>query len=243
VRISRKYTESKLEPGRQVSLDGPASHYLSRVLKLKNGDPLVLFNGDGSDYAAEIISLGRDSVQLAVNTRLPAAAESDLQITLVQAISRGERMDYSLQKATELGVTAIRPLFTERVEVRLDEKRLAKRMDHWRGVIRSACEQSGRAVIPGLLEPLSFDQWLQQETGAERLVLAPHADHSLAGQSFAGKALELLVGPEGGLSDTEMMVLRNAGVKAVSLGPRILRTETAGPAAIAVLQALAGDFN
>ena len=242
MRISRLYVDQILETGTHLSLDEKANHYLSKVLRLRAGDPLVLFNGDGSDYAAEIVSLDRNLAELAVNTRLPAAAESELKIILVQAISRGERMDQTLQKATELGVASILPLFTERVEVRLDENRTKKRMKHWRGVITSACEQSGRATIPKLSSPISLDEWLAAEPHALRLVLDPFADQSLPGQTFADKGVELLVGPEGGLSDAELKRLKIAGVRTVSLGPRILRTETAGPAAIAVLQALAGDF-
>ncbi len=242
MRISRLFTDQGLQPGSSLWLEASASHYLSKVLRLRAGDPLVLFNGDGSDYAVEIVSLDRNLAELAVNTRLPAATESELKITLVQAISRGERMDQTLQKATELGVVSILPLVTERVEVRLDENRTKKRMKHWRGVITSACEQSGRATIPKLSSPISLDEWLATEPHALRLVLDPVADQSLPGQSFAGKGVELLVGPEGGLSDAELKRLKIAAVKVVSLGPRTLRTETAGPAAIAVLQALAGDF-
>jgi len=242
VRISRLYTGQALEAGGTLVLDSKASHYLARVLKLRAGYLLVLFNGDGSDYAAEIVSIHKGGAELQINTRLPAVAESTLKATLVQAVSRGERMDYSLQKATELGVAAIQPLITIRVEVRLKEKRLQKRMAHWQGVIISACEQSGRAIIPRLLPLLSLAEWASQETNAVRLVLDPVSDQSLCGQSLQNESVELLVGPEGGLSDTEMNSLRLAAVKPVSLGPRILRTETAGPAALAVLQAMAGDF-
>jgi 16S rRNA (uracil1498-N3)-methyltransferase len=242
MRISRIFVEQVLEPGGVVTLEGKAAHYLVKVLRLKTGDPLVMFNGDGSDYASELISTGRGELGLMVNTRLPPAAESDLQITLVQAVSRGERMDYSLQKSTELGVSAIQPMMTERVEVRLDGKRLTSRMAHWRGVMISACEQSGRAVVPQLETPLSLDEWIGQDTSATRLVLDPLSNQALSGQTFGDRPLELLVGPEGGLSKPEMNKLSIASVKPVSLGPRILRTETAGPAAIAVMQAVAGDF-
>ena len=211
-------------------------------MKLRAGNPLVLFNGDGSDYAAEIVTIGNTAAELVINTRLPAAAESPLRITLVQAVSRGERMDYCLQKATELGVATIQTLLTERVEVRLDEKRLAKRMAHWRGVITSACEQSGRARLPHLFPPIPLREWQRSYSSAVRLVLEPGTDLSLTSRTFNAMAVELLIGPEGGLSEAELQELDIAGVIKVCLGPRVLRTETAGPAAIAVLQAMAGDF-
>jgi 16S rRNA (uracil1498-N3)-methyltransferase len=242
MRISRIYTDQRLEAGGRAVLDGKRAGYVVKVLRLRPGDSLVLFNGDGADYAAKIVSPRRDSVELAVSTKLPAVAEPELRIMLVQAIARGERMDYCLQKATELGVAAVQPVFTERVEVRLDGPRLEKRMDHWRGVIVSACEQSGRAVVPALLEPLVLDAWMASDTTAPRMVLDPVSDQSLAGQTIASAEIEILVGPEGGFSRTEMARLRSAGTRPVALGPRVLRTETAGPAAIAVLQAIAGDF-
>jgi 16S rRNA (uracil1498-N3)-methyltransferase len=241
MRISRLHTDKALEPGTRLALDSKTTHYLARVLKLGPGSPLVLFNGDGSDYAVEIVSIGRTTAEVVINTRLPATTEPELHITLVQALSRGERMDYTLQKATELGVACVQPVITERVEVRLDEKRLQKRMLHWRGVITSACEQSGRATIPRLFLPLPLDAWSSGETSALRLVLEPGADRLLSAQTFSRGAVELLIGPEGGLSEAELARMKAAAVRAVSLGPRILRTETAGPAAIAVLQALAGD--
>jgi 16S rRNA (uracil1498-N3)-methyltransferase len=242
MRISRIYTDQNLEAGGQLSLDAPRSHYLARVLKLRAGNPVVLFNGDGSDYAAEIVTIGSTAAELVINTRLPAAAESPLRITLVQAVSRGERMDYCLQKATELGVATIQTLLTERVEVRLDEKRLTKRMAHWHGVITSACEQSGRARLPNLFPPIPLREWQRSDSSAVRLVLEPGTDLSLTSRTFNAMAVELLIGPEGGLSEAELQDLDIAGVIKVCLGPRVLRTETAGPAAIAVLQAMAGDF-
>ncbi|MFT5139774.1 MAG: 16S rRNA (uracil1498-N3)-methyltransferase [Rhodothermales bacterium] len=242
LRISRIYTKKDLQPDTGLSLDEKASHYVSKVLRLRLGDPLVIFNGDGFDYAAEVITVGKKVTELALHARLPAAAESGLQITLVQAVSRGERMDISLQKATELGVSNIQLLLTDHVEVRFDEKRLNSRMSHWSGVIIAACEQSGRAIVPGLYPPILLEAWLSMESSALRLALEPVSDHSLSGQSFGDKTVEILVGPEGGFSDMELKKLKVAAVTTVSLGPRILRTETAGPAAIAVLQALAGDF-
>lgn len=241
MRISRLFTDQSLEPGSEVTLDAQASLYLIRVLRLRRGDALVLFNGDGSDYAAELTVPRKEQVQLQVNARLPAAAESPLDLTLVQAISRGERMDQSLQKATELGVRALQPLITERVEVRLGGERVNKRLAHWRGVVQAACGQSGRAIVPELRPPLELYDWLSTPAPGLRLVLAPGADRGLSSMDPVTMPVEILVGPEGGFSDAEISALERAGVLVVSLGPRILRTETAGPAAIAVLQALHGD--
>lgn len=240
MRIPRIHTDQPLEPDSQARLDERSAHYLARVLRMRPGDPLVVFNGDGFDYAAEVLDPRcRD---LAVSARVPAAPESPLHITLVQAVGKGDRMDYSLQKATELGVTALRPVFTERTEVRLEGRRLEKRERHWRGVLAAACEQCGRGRIPELLPAIGLSDWLLEASAARRLALVPGADHTLVSQAAGGEGVELLIGPEGGISDAETRQLKLAGVKRVSLGPRVLRTETAGPAAIAVLQALLGDF-
>ncbi len=241
MRISRLYSDQQLKPDSLISLKDNAANYVTRVLRMRLGNPLVVFNGDGFDYATEIESMSRNRVDLVVNARLPAAAESNLHITLVQAISRGERMDYSLQKATELGVTDIHPVVSDRVEVKLEGKRLQKRMQHWQGVIISACEQSGRAIVPGLADPLELMEWSGNKGTTLRLVLDPRSDQALSSQSIGDNRVELLVGPEGGFSDSELESLSVTGVRAVSLGPRVLRTETAGPAAIAILQAVAGD--
>jgi 16S rRNA (uracil1498-N3)-methyltransferase len=242
MRLSRLYTDARLEPGQELWLDGQVGHYVFRVLKLRAGDPVVLFNGDGSDYAAELLSNRRDAVSLRVTARLPAIPESRLAITLVQAVGKGDRMDLALQKSTELGVTAVQPLFSERTEVRLEGERREKRAEHWRRVLTSACEQCGRARVPNLHEPLSLDEWLVAEHEGDRVVLDPTSEASLAAWTPDSGQVSVLVGPEGGFSDRELKMLRLAGVRALAMGPRILRTETAGPAAIAILQALHGDL-
>jgi len=215
---------------------------LSRVLRVVAGQTIVLFNGDGHDYVAEVVWPGKKEISLCVISRLPAVMESGLKITVVQAISRGERMDQTLQKCTELGVAAFQPLFSERVEVRPRAEKLARRLEHWRGVVVSACEQSGRAVIPVVHAPLDFGDWLDMSDTCRRLILVPGAETPLAGVRLNGQ-VQLVVGSEGGFSDLELGLARSDGVEAVSLGPRVLRTETAAPAAVAVLQALAGDFS
>jgi 16S rRNA (uracil1498-N3)-methyltransferase len=241
VRIHRVHTHHTLEPGQQVIIGDQAAHYLSRVLRVAAGQTIVLFNGDGHDYTAEVVRPGKKEISLAVISRLPAVRESGLKITVVQAISRGERMDQTLQKCTELGVAAFQPLLSERVEVRPRAEKLARRLEHWQGVVVSACEQSGRAVIPAVLPPLDYGDWLDKSDAGCRLVLVPGAETPLTGVELHGQ-VQLVAGPEGGFSEIELEMARAHGVEAVSLGPRVLRTETAAPAAVAVLQALAGDF-
>jgi len=241
MRIHRIFTNQALEPEQSVVLAEDAAHYLSRVLRVTVGQRVVVFNGDGFDYAAEISRLERGSLGLLVQSRLPARAESPLQITLVQAVSRGERMDLTLQKATELGVSAVHPLFSARTEVRLKGEKLLRRMEHWRKVLISACEQSGRARLPELRAPADLEEWACSATECRRIVCLPGASASMASMA-SQSAVELLVGPEGGFDEHELGVLARQGVIAASLGPRILRTETAGAAAITILQALAGDL-
>ena len=241
LRLHRVHTAQPLHPGGEVRLDSATSHYLGRVLRVGRGHNLVLFNGDGSDYDAEVLEAGRQSMLLRVLGSRPGVAEPGLHITVVQAVSRGERMDLTLQKCTELGVAAFQPLFSERVEVRLRGDRLARRMAHWQGVVVAACEQSGRAVVPEVLPALGLDEWLQSAASGPRLLLEPNARLSLA-ETKLGSRLELVVGPEGGFSDAESARMQANGVTGVRLGPRVLRTETAGPAAVAVLQSRAGDL-
>ena len=242
MRQNRIYVADKLAPEESLSLGGNRAHYLHRVLRLGEGDNITLFNGDGWDYAATIVSRGKNQVRIEVSAQLPAAPESPLQLTLVQALARGERMDLSLQKATELGVSKIQPLLSERVEVKLSGHRLEKRMHHWRGVIISACEQSGRAKLPELCIPQALGDWLAGERPEHSYALHPRSDASLVAVLPAAEPIALLVGPEGGFSEVEVLLMQAAGVRPVSFGRRILRTETAGPAAIAAIQSQVGDM-
>lgn len=242
MRQSRLYTSQALSSTGSVEMTGSASHYLTRVLRKSEGDQVTLFNGDGWNYSGEIYEVLHQSVFIKLVGRQFPNNESELKITLVQAISRGERMDYSLQKATELGVYCIQPLMCRRVEVRLEEKRKANRLAHWQGVVVSASEQCGRATIPDVTEPLSLQEWLRSSTLGSRLILDPQAQTSLSSVAVINNAVSILVGPEGGFSDEEMELAVKNGVTAVSLGPRVLRTESAGPAAITILQTIAGDF-
>jgi len=241
MRTHRVYTPQALEPGCRVRLEGRQAHYLGRVLRLAVGQVVVLFNGDGCDYASELLRAAREELEFEVTARLPALAESPLRIAVVQAVSRGERMDQTLQKCTELGAAAFQPVWSDRVEVRLKGEKLARRLEHWRGVVTAACEQSGRARVPEVFTAKALADWAREPGEAVRLVLAPRAGFSLASLAPASE-IELAVGPEGGFSESELKRLEQHGVRPVALGPRVLRTETAAPAAIAALQTLFGDF-
>jgi len=241
MRIHRVHSFEKLEPGGEVLLDAAISHYLARVLRVVAGQALVLFNGDGHDYAATVEKASKNGILASITARLPAIPESPLHSTLVQSLARGERMDYALQKATELGVTVIQPVESVRTEVRLKPEKIPARMGHWQKVLISACEQCGRARVPELREPMDLVDWVGSPSDGQRLVLAPGESRPLA-QMELSAAVQLLVGPEGGFEDQELELLQRSGVQAVSLGPRILRTETAGPAALAILQAMMGDL-
>ena len=242
MRLHRVYTDQALTPGADVAIEGGRAHYLTRVLRVTAEQPVVLFNGDGHDYAADVLVPGKQRVRLRVNSRLPSVPESPLHITVAQAVSRGERMDQTLQKCTELGAAAFQPLWSERVEVRLEGDKLTRRLEHWQGVVAAACEQCGRATVPGVNPPLALTEWLMQgDPETVRIVLDPLAERALSDWE-QGSRVTLVVGPEGGFSEVEVALLGRSGADAYSLGPRVLRTETAAPAAVAVLQSLAGDF-
>ncbi|WP_374605519.1 16S rRNA (uracil(1498)-N(3))-methyltransferase [Arenimonas sp.] len=243
MRSIRCYVDQPLAPGGLAMLPETAAGHLVRVLRLGVGDPVLLFNGDGHDFAARLVSVGKRGAEAEVIDARPVENESALRITLAQGIARGDKMDWVLQKATELGVAAFAPVSTERTEVKLDADRAAKRLAHWQGIVVAACEQSGRARLPVLGEPLSLANYAVAETAPVKLMLDPTAElglHDLALPAAAEVAL--LVGPEGGLSERDLATARAAGFRGLRLGPRILRTETAGLAAIAALQALYGDL-
>jgi len=244
MRIVRHFVDLPLVEGASVALPEVAVAHLVRVLRLGPGDRVRLFNGDGHDYEAELESTSKRGADARVLARIAVASESPLSITLAQGIARGEKMDLILQKATELGVARVAPVVTERTEVRLDAERADKRAAHWRGVLASACEQSGRARLPELLAPRALADFLATEHSTLKLVLDPIASTTLAQLDIApSQSICLLVGPEGGLSERDLAAARATGFTGLRLGPRILRTETAGIAAIAALQARFGDLS
>jgi 16S rRNA (uracil1498-N3)-methyltransferase len=244
VRVTRIHVDTSLSPGGEVLLPEHAAAHLSRVLRLGVGDECVLFNGDGHDYAARIVALGKRELRVAIDGIRATDNESPLRITLLQGIARGEKMDLILQKATELGVAAFAPLWSQRSEVKLDEARAEKRLAHWRGVVTSACEQCGRARVPEVAAPVSLKAALDALPGGGlRLILDPEGELGFATLTVApSTAIDLAIGPEGGWSSSDREQLRAAGFRGLRLGPRILRTETAGLAAISALQAQFGDF-
>lgn len=243
MRLIRVHTDAALAQGTRVTLGGPAAAHVTRVLRLGAGDAVTLFNGDGIDYPARIAALGRGTVDAEVTGRTAARAESPLAVTLVQGIARAERMDLVVQKATELGVAAITPVATARCVVRLDAESRDRKAAHWRGIAVAACEQCGRARVPAVAEPQTFAAWLGAPAAASlRILLSPEAAASLATAAEGASAVELLVGPEGGLEDGELRAALAAGFIACQLGPRVLRSETAAIAAIAVLQSVCGDM-
>lgn len=227
--------------GQIVRLPDEAAHYLLRVLRLSVGDQVELFDGAGRAAAATLVEAGKKTAKVRIDRLLPPVdRESPLQTILVQGISRGERMDYTIQKATELGVHAIQPVFTQRCEVRLKGDKLEKKRRHWQQVAIAACEQSGRRVVPEVRAPVPLPEWLASNRNG--IVLDPQASQALSQLSDAPQPLHILVGPEGGLSADELKVAQASGLTPVRLGPRILRTETAGCALLAAAQALWGDW-
>ncbi len=244
MRIPRLYLPEPITAQSEIELPDAAANYIGKVLRLKPGHPLRLFDGRGGEYAAEVIECGKRSVRVAVSTHQQGEVESPLALTLVQAVSKGERMDLTLQKAVELGVTRIAPVFSERSVVNLKGDRLDKRLEHWQGVIISACEQCGRNTLPHFEAAVDLDHWLATPLPADALglLLQPESPQGLRElQPPEGETL-LLVGPEGGFSDQEIDSARKAGYRGIRLGPRVLRTETAGLAALASLQTLWGDL-
>lgn len=241
MRIPRIYTSSSLSLGEHFPMDGSAANHMLRVLRMEVGRQVVLFNGNGAEYPATIISTQKKSLLLEINEVISRSAESPLQIHMGQAISRGDRMDYSIQKAVELGVLDITPIFSERSEVRLKGERLEKKMNHWEGVIIAACEQCGRNTLPKLHLPQTVQDWSSATECNLKLVLHHRAVTDL--NSFEQpQSTALLIGPEGGLTDIEIDAAEKSGFRSVLFGPRILRTETAALCAISVLQAKWGDF-
>lgn len=241
---TRLHIAGTYSAGSVLELDRDKARYLGRVLRLHVGDSLLVFDGAGNEYAATISGIGKSGATLRVGRRTVAYTESRLRVHLVQGISRGERMDFVVQKATELGVKRITPVLTDCGVVKLDAMRAEKRRDHWQKVAASACEQSGRLRLPLIDRPVSLKGWLgsKPERVDAQLILKPGAATPLARIDAPKTKVCLLIGPEGGFSDTEYEDVDMAGFEPVSLGPRILRTETAAVAALAILQSRWGDL-
>ncbi|CAN5332360.1 16S rRNA (uracil(1498)-N(3))-methyltransferase [soil metagenome] len=242
MRKPRIYHPHPLTTTTTVSLTANASAHIARVLRLKKGAELILFNGHGGEFDAVIDDVEKHQVYATITHYHDINRESPLYLHLGQGISRGEKMDYTIQKAVELGVQEITPLFTERSEVRLDKERSAKRLRHWEAIIISACEQSGRTHIPIIHEPCELKVWLALQTESLKLMFHPIATMTLH-QLTPAKSIRVVIGPEGGFSDKEITFATTENFSVLQLGPRVLRTETAAVAALCALQCHWGDLS
>jgi 16S rRNA (uracil1498-N3)-methyltransferase len=241
MRVPRIFHPGSLQPHGELELSESAANHVARVLRMREQSPLVIFNGEGGEYPARISLIEKRHVVVLIGEHVMSDVESPLKITLAQGISRGERMDYTLQKAVELGISTIVPLVTEHCMVELKGDRLEKRLEHWRGVIIGACEQCGRNSLPELHPVTTFLAWLKMPGEGLRLLLDHRAEGSI-NTLDAASSFTLLIGPEGGLSPSEQQQARATGYQGIRLGPRILRTETAALVALSALQARFGDL-
>lgn len=253
-RIVRLYHDGPLQEKHELQLNKAASHHLVTVLRARTGDQIVVFNGDGNEYHATLAELPERTLRrhatLNVSRCVAGIPDSPLSITLAQCVSRPERMDICLRQSVELGVTHIQPLYSRHSIKIGDEKKISKKQEHWRNIVISACEQSARCTVPGVNEAIGFSDWLSACSKSEQqvLVLSPTASLSLTqhantlATTLDARALTLIIGPESGLDNDEIAAAVAHGAVAVNVGQRILRTETAGPACIAILQSIAGDL-
>ncbi|HLD10205.1 MAG TPA: 16S rRNA (uracil(1498)-N(3))-methyltransferase [Methylophilaceae bacterium] len=229
--------------GAVITLPERAATHASRALRLETGDGVILFNGDGNDYISELLLVKKNIVTAKVKSIKKVECESPIKVTLAQAISSGDRMDFTIQKAVEMGVTAIQPIASQRSVVKLSGERAEKRREHWQNIVISACEQSGRALVPEVTAPLTLANWLGTEPAFRtRIMLSPTATQTLQDLANPTGAICLLIGPEGGLTADEIDLAATHHFIPVRLGSRILRTETAALAALAAMQTLWGDF-
>lgn len=241
MRIQRVYTDQPLQAGGEITLEESSSHHLYHVLRLQAGDTINLFS-DGSEYTASLGQLGKEGATATLRKLVFEEPEPELAIHLLIGISRGERMDFAMQKATELGVTRITPVFTKRCVVKLNEKKRASRMEHWNKIIINACEQSGRCRLPSLDTPLEVGNAVMTHNNGVSLLLDHRGTKTLQELKRPKTSVTILVGPEGGLSSEERKLAKAQGFSGIRLGPRVMRTETAPLAAIAAIQTLWGDF-
>ncbi len=243
MRVPRIYQPEALETGKKFLLTATTANHLVRVLRLPIGASVKIFNGAGGEFTAKIIAIRKAEVTVEVENYLPGITESPLKICLGQGISRGERMDFVIQKTVELGVTHIVPLITKYCEVKLSDERWEKRLQHWQAVAIAACEQSGRNKLPTIEKPCNLSDWLNQATSELKLVLDPTAQKKLSDIPTPSVAsVDLLLGPEGGLDEVEIALATHQGFAALSLGARVLRTETAAMAAVTAMQCRYGDM-
>lgn len=243
MRIPRFYCPTALSVNSSVILPETTFRHAIQVLRLNVGETLIVFNGEGGDYLATVESINKRGASIVIQQYQSGVSESPLNLTLAQAIIKPDKMDFALQKAVELGVNTIQPLFTERSVVRLNKESLEKKHNHWQGIIIAACEQSGRCIVPTLKPSLYLDDYLNETHTTQRLILVP-GDYPKIKQlpPPTHNALELVIGPEGGFSESEVQLSLQAGLQAISLGSRILRAETATLTSLALLQQHFGDL-
>ena len=249
MRVSRLYTPAPLATGKLIELDDDNGHYVRTVLRLKKDDQIILFNGHGGEYLSTVAEVSRKAVLVAVEQWHDRSVESPLQVILGLGISRGDRMDLTVQKAVELGVNHITPLLTERCVVQFKGEKKPQRLLHWQKIVQHAAEQSGRTALPALPEVETLQNWVGGQQGL-KVFLDPYAETTLMdlkpeamkASSEPSRRVTLLTGPEGGFSDQERNIAKASGFIPVRLGARILRTETASIAALAAVQLLWGDF-
>ena len=239
---TRIFHPQTLSANSTTQLTDSAAGHVSRVLRMNTGDTLHLFDGNGGYFEAIIAEISKKSVSVNVGDFIANCTESPLRVHIGQGISRGEKMDFTIQKATELGVCEITPLITERCGVKLQEDRWQKKLDHWQQVAISACEQCGRNIVPQIHPPISLQNWLTQATNELKLNLHPSAKHGINGLAAPQNGVRLLIGSEGGLSDNEIQQAAQNGFESILLGKRVLRTETAALTALAALQTRFGDL-
>lgn len=242
MRIPRFYDPQPLQTDQLVDLSDAVVQHVCRALRMRPGEYLILFNGDGYEYKAELETVEKRRAQVRIQEQISQAVESPLQVHIGQSLSRGERMDYAVQKATEMGLQQLSPLFSERCEVKLNSERQDKRIRHWQQVAISACEQSGRCAVPTINAPQTLEQWVKACDAELKLVLHHHTAQPLA-ELAPPASVALLIGPEGGLTEAEVELAQAHGFQPVAFGPRVMRTETAPVAALSLLQYLWGDWH
>lgn len=242
MRTPRFYEQQPLQLDNEIELSSEVVQHVARALRMQPGEHITLFNGDGAEYKAKLLTVEKRLVKALLAEKLTKRSESPLQVSIGQTLSRGERMDFAVQKSTEMGVHAITPLFSERCEVKLPKDRQDKRVKHWQQIAISACEQCGRVIPPHIDEPASIEKWLSIQDADLKLVLHHHSEQPLQEMSLPA-SVALLIGPEGGLTEAEVELAITYGFKPLTLGPRVMRTETAPIAALTLLNYLWGDLS
>jgi len=243
MRERRLYVDTPLQTGTEVVIPKTTAQHINQVLRLKRNEEIVLFNGEGGEYLATLINVKRDYVNAFVEQYLNVNRESRLDIRMALGISRGERMDFAIQKSVELGVRELYPVKTDRSVIKLEGDRLEKRQRHWQSIANNACEQSGRNTLVKVNQVQTLEHWLRSSLAGLRITLSPLGNKMLGELSPNDTVISLLVGPEGGLSENEIQLSNKWAFESIRLGERIMRTETAGVAAIAAMQTLWGDFS